>query len=300
MIWGQETINVLSSDGSNGSTSYSSPGGKVSIVAPVTEAISVSAYSSIDTFYGVSVGGLFRIRFPIGGGFIRDPNLDTIAKKTNPAPSLQPLTNSSAPLVIHESHKIAFTPEGEKLGEVVKMNPQEHIAYIKEYLEGVSPLAEGNRVAQVAESNGALTTTTAAILGSQYLEVARLPVSQTVQQPFDINFFPTAPYVCASTPEGKVYGEQKLREENKTRLADEVAAADQVYLGPGNLVSSPSWQVWQSGSGDTISNGWPITTSSANAYRFSNAATCSKINSEIQNNRNYDGPQNPVRSVTAN
>jgi hypothetical protein len=139
-------------------------------------------------------------------------------------------------------------------------------------------------VARVAAKNNALTTKVAGILGSQFLEVASIPASETTQQPFDISFFPSAPYGCVATDTGKAYAVQELRNDGKEEAARRVEAADKVYLGPG----------------EKISNGWPVTTSTSNAYRFGNGGTCEKINSIINDSESYNGPSNPVQTENLN
>lgn len=291
ILWGGTIPSPTNYEGSGTSVS---PGVKLTATVPVGDRVSVSAYGAVDTVFGASVGGLFKLRFPTGGGMIHDPNLtgqQATAQDSGPSPGTGPQRPPDAApppgegdLVVNESYRARFTAEGKQIGETVKMTPGEIIGYITEYLDGISPLAEGHRIAKVASKNRALTTKVSAILGSQFLEVASLPASETAQQPFDINFFPTAPYACVATAEGKAYAERRLRADNKNSLADQVAAADVVYLGTG----------------EKVSNGWPITTTTADAFRFGNGATCSKINSLIRDDRNYDGPSNPVETVVLN
>jgi hypothetical protein len=285
ILWG-DNVPSPSNYYDDSGTSYS-PGLRLSVSVPATESISLSAFGTVDVVSGASVGGMFKLRFPSGGGFIRDPNLTAPAQtviagqgpgESSPA-SVEPSIAGST--VIKEAYKASFTPSGQQIGEAEKLTPEEMISFISDYLEGTRPLAESHRVAQVAATNNALTTRVAGILGINYLESASIAASETAQQPFDISYFPTAPYACVASEEGQAYAVDQLIKDGKIDTARRVAAADKVYLGPG----------------DKISNGWPITTSSSNAYRFGNGGTCGKINSIIENDASYDGPNNPVRTM---
>jgi hypothetical protein len=281
LIWGDNILSLSNYDGSGSSVS---PGAKLSLNAPVSESVSVGTYASIDTINGVSIGGLLKVRFPTGGKIIRDPNLDPQAQEAIANEQQQSASLSTNSVVIDEAYKANFTASGDQIGETVKLKPEEIIAYITDYLEGTTPLAEGNRIAKVAEENQALTTKVAAILGRQFLEIASLPVSVTSQPPFDINNFPTTPYACVVTDAAKDYAVRRLIEDGKYDTAAKVAAADKVYYGRG----------------DKVSNGWPVATSPSQAYRFGNGASCRRLNSIIESSSSYDGPSNPVSTEILN
>jgi hypothetical protein len=278
VLWGDNTISPFNYNDSGSSVS---PGARLSLSVPVSERLSFDTYSGIDTVYGVMVGGRFNYRFPFGKGVVTDPNIQGNKDKEPASGShSQPqLTQHDPYIVVDESYKATFTRTGSLVGPVTKIPSQEMAASIKEYMEGIEPLPESNRIASVAASNNALTTSVAGILGVYYLESASLPASRTAQQPFDVNtVFPTAAYGCVATGEAKTYAEQRLRQDGKDAAADRVAAANIVYLGKG----------------DKVSNGWNVTTSPSRAFRMANGATCSTINSNINNNSNYDGPRNPL------
>jgi hypothetical protein len=276
ILWG-DTIPSPSNYYDNSGVGYS-PGGRLTLSVPVTETVSISAFGAADVVNGASVGGTIKVRFPTGGEVIRDPNLLT-PSGTAISPEV-----ATGDIIINESYKANFTADGQQIGEVKKISPDEMISFISDYLVGIAPLAESNRVARVAAKNNALTTKVAGILGSQFLEAASIPASETAQQPFDISFFPAAPYACLASDAGKAYAVDRLIRDGKYEAAARVEAADKVYLGPG----------------EKISNGWPVTTSASQAYRFGNGGTCSKINSIINDSESYDGPSNPVQTVNLN
>jgi hypothetical protein len=290
LLWGDNVPSPSNYYDSSGS-SYS-PGGRLTFSVPVSETVSISAFGAVDVVNGASIGGTVKVRFPTGGDIIRDPNLvDSTTATISPTGSPQVGGSDavdqqvgSEGTVINEAYKANFTANGQQVGEVTRISPDEMISFVTDYLLGIAPLAESNRVAKVAAKNRALTTKVAGILGSQFLEAASIPASETAQQPFDINFFPSAPYACQATEAGKAYAVERLIRDGKEEAAQRVRAADKVYLGPG----------------DKISNGWPVTTSAASAYRFGNGATCSKINSIINDSGSYDGPSNPVQTVNVN
>ncbi len=290
ILWG-DTIPSPSNYYDSSGVGYS-PGGRLTLSVPVTETVSISAFGAADVVNGASVGGTIKVRFPTGGNVIRDPNLvvptgtaiTTEVTTQGGEPSEIAQKGTGGDIIINESYKANFTADGQQIGEVKKISPDEMISFISDYLVGIAPLAESNRVARVAAKNNALTTKVAGILGSQFLEVASIPASETAQQPFDITFFPSAPYGCVATDAGKAYAVQELLNDGKVEAARRVEAADKVYLGPG----------------EKISNGWPVTTSASNAYRFGNGATCGKINSIINDSESYNGPSNPVQTENLN
>ncbi len=283
VLWG-DNVPSPSNYYDNSGVSYA-PGGRLTISVPVTHSFNVSAFSAIDVINGVSVGGMIKVRFPTGGDIINDPNLKSAPTvvDANLAPEAGD-RQGNGDVIINESYKASFTAEGQQIGEISKITPDEMIGFITDYLLGIPPLAENNRVAKVAAKNNALTTKVAGILGSYFLETAGIPASETSQQPFDISYFPTAPYACVATDAGKAYAVDRLIQDGKIDAARRVQEADKVYLGPG----------------DKVSNSWPVTTSASNAYRFGNGGTCSKINSIINDDGSYDGPSTAVQSVTIN
>lgn len=290
ILWG-DTIPSPSNYYDSSGVGYS-PGGRLTLTVPVTESVSISAFGAADVVNGASVGGTVKVRFPTGGDIIRDPNLGVPAGATITSDSTIQggeaagiaQKGTSGDIIINESYKANFTADGQQIGELKKISPDEMISFISDYLVGIAPLAESNRVARVAAKNNALTTKVSGILGSQFLEVASIPASETAQQPFDISFFPSAPYGCVATDAGKAYAVQELRNDGKEEAARRVEAADKVYLGPG----------------EKISNGWPVTTFASRAYRFGNGGTCGKINSIINDSDSYKGPSNPVQTENLN
>jgi hypothetical protein len=279
LLWGDNILTAGYYDATSGSVA---PGARLSLLAPITENLSLNAYGAVDTVYGATVGGMLKLRFPVGGRVIRDPNLQ-VAQATS-----APLGGVAAPIgavadgfEIPEAYKARFTADGGRIGGTEKIRPEEFIGFVTDYLEGIAPLAESHRVARVAAKNGALNSRVASILGSEFLETAARPVSETAQQPFDVTYFPTATYSCVATDSAKAYAEQRLRDENNIEAADRVAAASTVYLGPG----------------DRVSRGWPVTTSQNNAYRFGNESVCREANSIIERDSRYNGPPNPVGTV---
>lgn len=278
MIWGD---NIASPFNYEENSSSVSPGGRLSFTVPVTERVSLDAYGSFDSVYGASIGGRVSLRIPTMRSIVSDPNLKEMEiTQAEVQSGEQPVTQADE-VVIDESYKAVFTADGSLSGEVVKMTPNEMASLIVEYLEGVGPLAESNRISEVASENGALTTRVAGILGIYHLEVASRPISETVRQPFDTTVFPTAPYACEASGEAKDYAERELRADGKIEAANRVASADVVYLGRG----------------DKVSDGWPVTTSRSRAYRIANGSVCRKINSIIRDDDRYDGPRNPLQRV---
>jgi hypothetical protein len=279
LLWGDNILTAGYYDGTSGSVA---PGARLSLLAPITENLSLNAYGALDTVYGATVGGTLKFRFPVGGRVIRDPNLQVAQASTAPVGGVDsPISAVADGFEIPEAYKARFTANGDRIGGTEKIRPEEFIGFVTDYLQGIAPLAESHRVARVAAKHGALTAKVASILGSEFLETASRPVSETAQQPFDVTYFPTASYSCVASDSAKAYAEQRLRADNNPAAADRVAAANSVYLGPGVKVS----------------NGWPITTSPANAYRFGNESACRQLNTIIERDSNYQGPPNPVGTV---
>ena len=279
LLWGD---NILTTGYYDATSVSVAPGARLSLFAPITENLSLNAYGAFDTVYGATVGGSLNLRFPIGGRVIRDPNLQNARATTAQAGGVAaPIGAATDGFEIPEAYKARFTADGDRIGGTEKIRPEEFIGFVTNYLEGIAPLAESHRVARVAAKNGALNSRVASILGSEFLETAARPVSETAQQPFDVTYFPTATYSCVATDSAKAYAEQRLRDENNIEAADRVAAASTVYLGPG----------------DKVSRGWPVTTSPNNAYRFGNESVCREANSIIERDSRYKGPPNPVGTV---
>jgi hypothetical protein len=279
VIWGENVISPFNYE--DGGSSIS-PGARLSASVPLSKRVSFDVYGGADAVYGAMIGGRFNWRIPVGGNIVNDPNLVANKSKQTEPPPDQQLNETGGQVVVSESYKAVFTADGKLVGEVVKMSAKEITALITEYMQGFEPLPESNRIAQVAARNGALTTSVAGTLGSYYLESASMPISRTVQQPFDVTtVFPTAPYACAVSANAKAYAEQRLREDGKNEAADRVAAANDVYLGRG----------------DKVSDGWPITTSKNSAYRIANGSVCGELNSFISGANDYSGPQNPLQTV---
>ena len=279
LLWGD---NILTTGYYDATSVSVAPGARLSLFAPITENLSLNAYGAFDTVYGATVGGSLNLRFPIGGRVIRDPNLQNARATTAQAGGVAaPIGAATDGFEIPEAYKARFTADGDRIGGTEKIRPEEFIGFVTNYLEGIAPLAESHRVARVAAKNGALNSRVASILGSEFLETAARPVSETAQQPFDVTYFPTATYSCVATNSAKAYAEQRLRDENNIEAADRVAAASTVYLGPG----------------DKVSRGWPVTTSPNNAYRFGNESVCREANSIIERDSSYKGPPNPVGTV---
>ena len=279
LLWGDNILTTSYYDATSGS---GAPGARLSLLAPITENLSLNAYGALDTVYGATVGGTLKLRFPVGGRLIRDPNVHVAQAISAPVSGVgAPTTAVADGFEIPEAYKQRFTANGDRIGDIEKISPNEFIEFVTDYLQGFAPLAESHRVARVAAKRGALTARVASILGSEFLETAALPVSETAQQPFVVTSFPTATYSCVATDSAKAYAEQRLRDNNNIEAADRVAAASTVYLGPG----------------DKVSRGWPITTSQNNAYRFANQSVCREANSIIERDSRYNGPPNPVGTV---
>jgi hypothetical protein len=283
VLWGNNIITPFDfTEGASSDQVAFSPGARVSLSFPFSESIRLEAYGGIDSVYGAIVGGRLNLRLSPGGSIVKDPNLpDRSPESPNGSPDQPPKALGTGTFV-NESYKATFNSKGELIGSVEKMSAKEMASVITEYLRGIEPLPENNRIADVAARNGALQTSVAGILGIDFLEASSVPISQSAQQPFDVTLFPTAGHACASSGEAKDYAEQQLRDDGNTELADQVAAADVIYLGQG----------------DKVSQGWPITTSKANAYRLANSSTCDQINSVIRSYNSYGGPSNPLQNVT--
>ena len=331
LIWGGQIAtpgSLYESDQEGGV----SPGGAVSITVPASEALSFKVYGTIDSVYGGVIGGLLSYRIPFNGSFVRDPNADQLSagvggqtqtlQQMSTLPSNSPLAGKAqfplpqqpvdvrlasttlaaadavSPLlkswpsdselitlgindqktVISQGYQARFSADGELIGDVVQMKPDQILMLLKENLQGQDPLPESRVIAEFANQQGILTTEIAEITGIVFHEVAGLPISQTVDAPFGINRPPTGQYVCQATDEAKKYAEQELRDDGDQHSADQVKDADRIYLGAG----------------DKIANGWPATVSTSKAYRFANSSTCDELNSIIEGDDSYDGPDNPL------
>lgn len=279
VIWGENVISPFNYE--DGGSSMS-PGVRLSASVPLSKSFSFDVYGGADAVYGAMVGGRFNWRLPLAGSIVNDPNLAAKTAKQTPPPAEVQTTGTGEQVVVSESYKAVFTVDGKLVGKVEKMSAKEMAALINDYMQGFEPMPESNRIAQVAARNGALTASVAGTLGSFYLESASMPISRTVQQPFDVTtVFPTAPYACAVSGDAKSYAEEQLRKDGNNDAADQVAAANEVYLGRG----------------DEVSRGWPITTSRSRAYRVANGSVCGDLNTYIRGANDYTGPQNPLQTV---
>lgn len=298
-LWGN---NIFSASNSNGSGNSASPGGMITLNVPLSDALTINAFSAVDSIYGFSIGGRITYRIPLGGGrLIRDPNRDELASvgrqvSSGKAPSTSSGTSSrpssktmqesesyQQEIVIEQGSKAIFEANGNLL-EIVPMKPKEISQRLNSALEGFNPLPESELLAEAAYRQGVLTNELASVAGLSFLETARLPVSSTVETPFTTSRPPTSTYACLATQEGKAYAEDRLRKRGRDEDANRVRESDEIYYGPD----------------DNVASGFPATTSKSRAYRFANGAACDELNARILGDSKYRGPSNPLQTVILN
>lgn len=284
VLWGDGLISPFNYSGDGSSVS---PGARITVSIPLSERLNVDAYGGVDAVYGAMTGARITYRIPLGRELVKDPNLSENRDiQAEPAPVVAYQQESE--VLVKAAYKATFTDDGKLVGEVVKMSPKEFSDVALHYMEGFDPLPESNRIARVAAENGALTSNLAATLGVNFLSSASIPVSRSVQPPFDVTtVFPTAPYVCAVTGPAKAYAVERLLADGKIEAANRVAAANQVFVGRGSNTTN-------------VTNGWNVTTSVSEAFRIANGSVCGDLNSIINGVSDYTGPRNPLETIVIN
>ena len=110
-------------------------GGKLILDIPLADSLKVIGYGSYDDIYGFAGGGLLNYRLPIGGSLVRAPNAVE-------SPEADIETDSSVEMVIGRGEKAMFSPQGELIGSVEPISPQQLEQLMVENLQGQDRIPE--------------------------------------------------------------------------------------------------------------------------------------------------------------
>jgi len=158
--------------------------------------------------------------------------------------------------VIREGQRGRFSADGELLS-IEPISNSEFLLLLKNNFKGQNPLPESRRIARQAQARGVFNTNLAGFLGIDFLNLASLPVSNTVDTPFTpLTQIPVGRYVCSATDQARVIGQQEAVEGQ----FDYSGGA--VYLGKGTKTSQ----------------GYPATYNKSDAYVFSDPGVCTELN----------------------
>ena len=295
LIWGDNII-ATTGPASDSADSSVAPGGRLSLNLPATEAVSFNVYASYDQVYGTKVGGGVGYRIPFGG-FIHDPNLSTARRlAAQPAHNWMPRSTAADQLTaglvgsdaqipdglvrLRQGQKGRFDPDGDLL-ELTDLSSSEVRSIILSNLNGQDPLPESRLVAMYAASIGIMSQEVASVTGQDFVNSARMPVSVSVDAPFDVDRPPTANYACEASREAKDYIVDEALRDGREKAAQKAASADRLYLGKP----------------DADFDGWPVTRDPKKAYRFASGGQCQRYASQIERDDRYAGPSNPLVAI---
>ena len=299
--------NVVSADllSASGSGSSTFPGFRGTVEVPVSERLSVRAYTGADSVYGLTLGGSFTYRIPTASHIYSDPN--SSGNKVSPAvisggsqgaatSSLEPARSS------RELAQLAMADQGNTLsdvqqslgidpnwqaqavqagviregqrgrfsadGDLLSIEPisnNDFLLLLTTNLKGQNPLPESRRIAQQAAARGVFSTELSGFLGIDYLNNASLAVSTTVDTPFS---------PLTQIPMGRY-----------------ICAATSQARSVGAQQAQPGQFDYSGGSvyfgkGSQTSQGYPATYNKSDAYVFANAGVCKELNRLA--NQGYD------------
>ena len=295
LIWGDNII-APTGPASDAADNSVAPGGRLSINLPATEAVSFNVYASYDQVYGTKVGGGVGYRIPFGG-FVHDPNLSTARRL-----AVQPVQNWMVPSTagdqlkegldtsdtqipdsavrIRQGQKARFDPDGDLL-ELSELSTSEVRSIILTNLNGQDPLPESRLVAIYAASIGIMSQEVASVTGQDFVNSAKVPVSVSVDAPFDVDRPPTANYACEASKEAQDYIVDEALRDGREKAAKKAASADRLYLGKP----------------DADFDGWPVTRDPQKAYRFASGGQCQRYANQIERDKRYSGPSNPLVAI---
>jgi hypothetical protein len=331
MIWGSNIVSPGSIYESGGAASVS-PGGKVALNIPLSESFSIKAYSSIDTVYGVSLGGSVVYRIPTRKGFIDDPNLkhsSPEAAQPSAQPSTSTLLEDSRPGMEHPHRADSFHTTVEL---VAQANPDVHLSTASDAALGTlrAQGASGGNPVTIREGQQARFTADGDLIDS-IVDMKPIEIRDMM-----LRWLKGSPLMPESRRLAKVAARYGVLTRELARVAglyfvesavlpvsetvDTPFGMDRFPTGTYSCQATPEGKIYAEdklrsngytaaanqirdtgvvylGKGDKVSDGWPATAFEARAYVFSNGAACEKLNSIINNSSGYTGPTNPLRLV---
>jgi len=327
-IWGPNII----SPGSiyqSGISSTLSPGGKVTLNAPLSESLTLKAYSAVDTVYGVSIGSSLVYRIPTGRGFIDDPN--TGHSPTSSAPlssgipkheisgysnnklSLNGLTDIGAQSSNHlnqDSFTLLASNDGLK-GLTTQLSLPGSPIVIKEGQQAKFT-ADGELIGNIVnmkpiEINQMMLRS---LMGRPLLPesrrlakaAARFGALTTQLAQVTGLYFMEASGLPVSETVDTPFGTSRFPTAAYSCASSEegLRYAEAKLREEGNVDAAN--QVRDTGEaylgkGDKVANGWTVTAFASNAYVSGNGALCEEINSIIRDDSDYYGPPNPLKRI---
>lgn len=182
----------MSLQGSKSSNDLGEPvdvaaGGRLTLDLPLTDSLKLSGYGSYDHIYGVAGGAKLSYRLPIGGPLVRDPN----------AVEERQAVNAEMPdveMTIGRGETAIFSPQGDLIGSIQKISPQQLERLMVENLKGQDRIPESLQLADLAEDEGVLTTELSGILGVDFDQSAGQPISRTLNDPYSAAYPPSLKY----------------------------------------------------------------------------------------------------------
>ena len=189
VLWGNNIISLKDSHMSNdlGQPVDMAAGGRLTLDLPFTDFLNFSGYGSHDDIYGFTLGARLIYRLPIGGPLVRDPNAVEKTQAVNAG-------MSGVEMIIGRGESAVFSPQGDLVGSIEKISPQQIERLIVENLKGQDRIPESLQLADLAEDEGVLTTELSGILGVDFDQSAGQPVSRTLNDPYNADYPPSLKY----------------------------------------------------------------------------------------------------------
>ena len=189
ILWGNDIMSLQGSKSSNdlGQPVDVAAGGRLTLDLPVTDSLKLSGYGSYDDIYGFAGGAKLSYRLPIGGPLVRDPNSDEETQAVDVAmPDVE--------MTIGRGETAVFSPQGDLIGSIQKISPQQLERLMVENLKGQDRIPESLQLADLAEDQGVLTTELSGILGVDFDQSAGQPISSTLNDPYPAAYPPSLKY----------------------------------------------------------------------------------------------------------
>ena len=327
-IWGSNII----SPGSiyqSGVASSLSPGGKITLNAPLSESLTLKAYSAIDTIYGVAIGTSIVYRIPTARGFIDDPNTSHLPKSS--APLSSSILKHEVPNADTFNLSLSgFTNISDQSSNHGNQDPYTLLASNHDMKGLTTQLSLPGSPIVINEGQQAKFNTDGELIGNvvdmKPIEINEMMLRSLKGRPLlpesrrlakvasrygALNsqlakvtglYFLEASGLPVSETVDTPFGINRFPTAAYSCAASEEALryAEQKLREEGNADAAN--QIRQTGAaylgkGDKVANGWPVTAFASNAYVLGNGATCDEINSIIRNSSGYNGPLNPLQRV---
>ena len=118
---------------------------------------------------------------------MRDPNAVEETQAVNAGMSDVEMTIGRGPTAV-------FSPQGDLIGSIQKISPQQLERLMIENVKGQDRIPESLQLAALAEDEGVLTTELSGILGVDFEQSAGQPISRTLHDPYTTAYPPSIKY----------------------------------------------------------------------------------------------------------